>query len=1070
MTRDTRKYFSALELCGIVTGMNLPLLRQPERHFLGWSQPAVALIAQRVTPLVEAEPLIVVPTKEAARLLKEQIAIQAAASTGQGASLSPRIIPSNHLLKLTKPPYASPVEELICWQRALRHAASSHRNELFASSGNWSEQSWLYQAQQLQELFATLSRDGVHWQDSRLQEITERERRWECLLALKSQQAAYLAELGYAPSQQSSSLDLAAHTPIILACVPQLSIQLQQLLAHGDQPVEVWIHAPEAQHAAFDAWGCPREAWLSSSLVTTSGLSPERWAENIVLSTDTWTMAQQAVLRLGLINAQESGALHSVALCNIDPETEACLEETLAQQHVTVHRPRGRSFRSSAWYHLLTQLSLLQRELSHRHIPLDDHGAYPSELIIELMSNPIINRLLHTRSPGYHGERQALLLSHIQARSFPTRLAGILQELQGWTQHYPREARLQPHADSLLITLEQLCHWLQSSLSTPTRLLQQLLELSEHSQPATKSHSSVSDSIQQSYTLLMVSLCEELLPLLKKQQGSIEYALALLLLLSEKQRAPPARSDEASLDIMGWRDLAYSSARHLVISSFHDGILPERWSVQPWLTPQIRQELGLRRDIDYAAHDAYLLQSILATRPGRVSFFLSLSNAKGDPLAPSSLFFKLCPREQLAALVSYLFTHPESAISTTQPQTLPQWHYRQIANLQDIPLTREALAHASLSDFGQENPITPARGYSPSLLKSFLTCPLRFWLRELYHIDTQKQENKKRELNAADLGNVIHDALEAFIRLYPDYGSYHRQHPYLPPSPSELSDEHIPQLRQSLTQQLEQSYTSHYPNDSLLPQQLQYSSLRDQIAAYAPIHLQLWKEGWSTARDEQGDLLVEYRPDWTWGEHRMNVKIDRIDWREGPMGLEMRVLDYKTGSLDSCAKKHLTPLHEEKDQIHPQLLSPRFEHPHAKKKDQPQRWTDLQLPLYAAWVEQHFTPLALSAGYIKLSRRVEESGLILWESSRDHHGLFDEYDLASDEHAPTQQLFDNAKAWIRGSIELISSGRCLVSAELMGWSVAYDALFADIATQAPLHELFIQAPSSSQTTPVTPSL
>ncbi len=1050
------------------------------RLFLGWQHSAVELVAARLlnvaTPSAKEPPLIVVPTKEAARLLKEQLALQSSAGSTQGACLSPRIIPSNQLLQLCNTPLPSPVEKIFCWQETLLSASPALLRELFQSSDTWSEQSWLYQAQQLHELMDTLERDGIASHDERLLNLAEQEYRWKCLLTLQAQQHARLCKLGYSPDSSAHTLDLPPATPIILACVPQLSLQLQQLLSTCGHPVEAWIHAPESRQACFDAWGCPTGDWLHPAPCEQTGLSAEQWREHLVLCPDSWTLAEQAVLRLGQLHAQEQARLHSVALCNADPETEASLDETLALRGVTVHRPRGRSFRGSAWYQLISQLSQLQEQLSRGRISLGKYAYYPSSIILELINNPLVGRYLHGEQLARRGEAQAYLLSRIQSRSFPTQLGGMIKELKDWAQFYPREARLAASAGELLHALEKLCIWLTTALRSGSALIEQLSQWCDSVlQTPSPARPSTADSLHRGYSQTTATLCEQLQALLPQRALSAQSVLYYLQLLGSSQRATPARSDDASLDIMGWRDLPYSAARQLVITSLHDGVVPERWSVQAWLTPSVREQLGLRSDTEHAAHDAYLLQSILAPRVGRVYFYLSLLNGAGDPLAPSSLLFKLTPRDQLAALVSYLFSHQEvtapsnSSASSDAPS---HWQYRQLANPQQLPLDAEHLAHARLSDFGQEHPIKPTRGYSPALLKSFLACPLRFWLREIHQLDPQTQEGKKRQLNAADQGNILHEALEHFVHRYPDYASYHAAHPTLPAQPEQLDDKHTADLEQLLLDILQGCYESSYPSDALLPQQLQYSSMQRQLASYAAIHIQLWREGWSTARDTQGKLLIEYRPDWDWDGYKMNFKIDRVDWREGPAGLEMRVLDYKTGLVDSCAKKHLTPLHEERGELPPRLLSPAFMPAHSKKKLRPQRWTDLQLPLYAAWVEEAYSPALISAGYIRLSREAADSALVLWEDTRDYSGLFDEYSLDGEEGddatTETQQLFDNAKAWIRGSMELIASGRCLVSAELMGWSVAYDSLFAPISAQAPLHEIFIESPTSNSSD--TPTL
>ncbi len=1012
-------------------------------HFLGWKKPASVLVAQKLLQQPDAQALILVPTKEAARLLKEQLALQSAEGGARGACLSPRIIPNNQLLALCEPSPPSEVEELFSWMECLRQP--DHRNmPLFAASSAWKEQSWLYQAQQFQELFAHLSRDAVHWQSIEAGQLGEEQSRWRSLLYLKSQQVKQLHRLGYNDSPQPPQLQLAAGSKIILACVPQLSKQHQEILTASGHPLEIWVHAPTTDRERFDPWGRPLDSWL----LARPSAKPAAWTENITLCPNSWSMAQQAVQLAGQLNAQEGGTLHSLALCNAEADKEACLEECFSTVGVTTHRPRGYSMHRSAWYHLLTQLSSLEQHLTGNGIAFSNHDFYPSSTVMELHNNPLLGFFLQGADFSNRAEKQNHLLSRIQSRCFPTRLAGITKDLSQWTRYYPRETQYEPDAQQLLAALRQLCVWLEELFASASSLLEQLLQLA--ASPSTTAPS----ALHESYTQSMIALCEQARALWAgRRRESAALALSFLLLSCDKLRCTPKRDVHASLDIMGWRDLPYSAARQLVITAFHDSALPEKWGTEAWLTPHVRQQLQLRSDNNYAAHDAYLLQSILASRQeGAVHFLLCQQDSQANPLAPSRLFFAITPKEQLPALVQKLFGEQQLPQGNAAEEELPlAWQYRQIPNPAGIPLSAETLAKASLADMGEHNPIKAERGFSPSMLKSFLSCPLRFWLRELYHINTQEQESQKREFNAIDLGNIIHESMESFIRRYPNYARFASEHPELPTEAAQLDITHLAPIREALILCLDSSYQRHYPHESLIPQQLQYKNMQEQIASYAPIQLQLWKEGWYTPCDEDGTLLLEYKPpNWHWEGYKMNVKIDRIDCREGPHGLEMRVIDYKTGSLENCVKQHLSKIDPDTEEL-PSLISPHFVEVNDKaKKPSSYRWTDLQLPLYAAWVEQEYPHAQLSAAYIKLSRKVDDNKLLLWdENIRGHAGLF----------SPDHTQFETAKSWMLGCMQLIREGRCLVSAELMGWDIPYDSLFGEMCQTAPLQELFIQSPA-----------
>ncbi len=1059
---------------------------QPHRIFLGWKSPASPLVAQRILDLglldPEAPLYVVVPTKESSRQLKEQLAIIAAGSRGQGACLSPTIIPSNQLLGLSSQEMASPLEELFCWQQCLyahqKNSASQAQQQLFLHSQDWKDQSWLYQAQQLCELFDVLAREGISLQDEKLQELGESEPRWQELLHLKNEQLNLLRSMGYSGLSDDAALPFPASARVVLACVPQLSRQLQGILSRSACQVQVWIHAPASYAKSFDRWGCPLESWLSPATARETGLSAANWQRQIRLCDDSFSMAEEAVTRLGYLNAQMGGKLHGLALCNADPSMESALEEALGTRGVIAHRPRGRSFLSSEWQHLLAQLADFNQKLSHARIDKKDWKHFPVAGLTQLLANPLFTALFWENGIPAYGEKSARILSLIQGRSFPTRLSGLSHELQNWSRHYPRQSDWLPAVMVLAASLKLLCGWLIKALESATSLTTCLLSLAKSQATQTNSPSGwkITEGLHHGFTESMIGLCTPLLRLLSAHgmtSMTVESCLAMMQLSMERARFTPMRDPQASMDIMGWRDLSYSAAERLVITAFHDSVIPERWGLDAWLTPSIRKQLSLRSDTEHAAHDAYLLRSILAPRPDKVSFFLSRVDRKKDPLSPSSLLFKICAREELPALVDYLFSEHESAPTALAAQDAPVgWRYRQLGNAGGISLERDSLAHARLADLGEENPIPADRGFSPSLLADFLACPLRFWLQRIFHLSTQEYEWDKKQLNAMDQGNIIHATMEAFIRRFPSYQDFTTAHPDFPELAASLGDEHLPAVEKILLEELATSYDQHFKLHPLIPQRLQYDGLKKRITSYAPIQLDLWKEGWETARDEQGALLLEYKPDWVWEGFRMNVTIDRVDCREGEAGLEMRVIDYKTGGVRSCADVHLSKQGE--GEPSPTLISEELEEFYhvkgaKKKKLEKYRWTNLQLPIYAAWVEQHFAGATISAAYIRLSRKTEESGLLLWGEGETPAGLFDDHVAPLSEVGEgdipdrEQQLFSHAKQWALCCMRLIREGRCLVSAEQMGWEVKYERLFSSMNLQKPLHEIFLAAPTSPHT-------
>ena len=88
----------------------------------------------------------------------------------------------------------------------------------------------------------------------------------------------------------------------------------------------------------------------------------------------------------------------------------------------------------------------------------------------------------------------------------------------------------------------------------------------------------------------------------------------------------------------------------------------------------------------------------------------------------------------------------------------------------------------------------------------------------------------------------------------------------------------------------------------------------------------------------------------------------------------MRVLDYKTGSAKEPSKAHWGPYREERDaEVAPEYA--RLEAGDVKKRV-PQRWLDLQLPLYA-WAIEEEHGAEVDVGYFNMPSVGTSTGVSL---------------------------------------------------------------------------------------------
>ena len=119
--------------------------------------------------------------------------------------------------------------------------------------------------------------------------------------------------------------------------------------------------------------------------------------------------------------------------------------------------------------------------------------------------------------------------------------------------------------------------------------------------------------------------------------------------------------------------------------------------------------------------------------------------------------------------------------------------------------------------------------FSPSVLKRFLACPMRFWMREALHMNEEEFLPDKEDMAVNELGTMLHDVLECFCR----------EHAALKDGMEAAA------LQDAITEILEQTFRKQYGPTPLMPLLLQKRSMEQRLSVYAVQHLQDLQEGWS---------------------------------------------------------------------------------------------------------------------------------------------------------------------------------------------------------------------------------
>lgn len=231
----------------------------------------------------------------------------------------------------------------------------------------------------------------------------------------------------------------------------------------------------------------------------------------------------------------------------------------------------------------------------------------------------------------------------------------------------------------------------------------------------------------------------------------------------------------------------------------------------------------------------------------------------------------------------------------------------------------------------------PDRSFSPTDIDAFLKSPLLFWLNKLMGINAYDvYEEGLSSMTPLTRGSLLHRVLEKLI------GDYRSDAPA-------LSAEEI---YRSGKRYLEEEIRQLFGNEPPPAVQLFTAFVDAHLRQYAEMHLKDLRDGWSVVACEQKVL-------WPVAEGiSFRMTVDRVDrHRDG----RFRVIDYKTGSsyADNNQSKGLCSLPggvERYRRLMPFIPTKADVTARQIAGKHPEKAViSIQLPLYAAWVSEHFS-------------------------------------------------------------------------------------------------------------------
>lgn len=656
--------------------------------------------------------VVVVPTRQAGRRLREALAVHAAAR--KQAVFAPRVVTPDQLIEpvatIAGATVATPLESLLAWTEVLQEIDLGGCRAVFPADPPERNFAWaLGLARTLAKLQQHLAEGGLRLADveARAGDFPETDR-WRQLGAMEQIHAVRLARVGLVDAQAAKIATVQNPAPlaaeitriVVLATPDPLPLALQVLAVHARTlPVDVVVHAPPTEAEHFDEWGRPSsEAWAHRVLAL-----PE-FTSRVHLCADP---AAQAARLLEYAQAY-AGTEGRLAVGIADADVLPPAESALRAAGMPVFNPEGRVRRQEGFYHLLAALANLART--------QDFAA-----VSALASCPDVLAWLEAkRGGGFSAARWLAGLDVLHARHLPADLSAA--------RHHAAQLRDFP---SLAAELEQIgmLHDMLTQGSFGESVSVVLTELFAFRTEAVSA--AWTDAVEAWMEIVRGCSRAELRTAQVARADWWQLALSLYADTRQTEDKPAG-----ALELQGWLELAWEDAPHLVVAGLNDGRVPDAVAGDAFLPESLRVKLGLKSNETRFARDAFLLQALAASRTatGRLDLLHGKFSGEGEPLRPSRLLLR-CPDPELPARVKFLFRAP------VLPGPAVAWR-----RAWQLTLPRRA---------------PPAR-VSVTALKRWLRCPLRFYLQHVLQMEAV--DPGKSELDAFDFGTLCHGALEAMAK------------------------------------------------------------------------------------------------------------------------------------------------------------------------------------------------------------------------------------------------------------------------------------------------------------------
>ena len=823
-----------------------------QQSYLDWNEPLLPAVTQKLLSSHTAkwidlsQTLVIVPTVQSGRRLRESLAL--AAADNQRGLLPPEILTPDALLsrQINNMDIANDACVTAAWVSVLEEIVPEKFRALFPSAPPRTTGWLIGMAQSLTQLRNQLGEEGLSISSAaeRAVQIGQEAERWRQLARLEG---LYLDQLQLRKLiDPKEARHQAAHDyqapesiqRIILVATPDPQpLPLRALdKAAATVLTEVWIYGPN--EPIFDQWGRPIiDKWMHRPLLL------EEW--NCLLQPLPNYKSTAQTITQKIQSAQPESVLVGLTATELNP----IVAENLHNAGIASYNPDGHALHTEATGRLAELLCLLADKPDTTNVrTLLQHP----DIIQWLDCNTTQEDLLHALDICFEKhlcpDLNSLILNsshHLKVALLKIKELGALLKQQ-----------------SFATALAEALHTIYGKQTVPSG--QAGTQWSEHAK-----------AIRQ--LLDMARLADTHFPQLPSSFARNVFKQAL-----KTTRVYPDRPRDAH-DLLGWLELLWNDAPHLIIAGVNEGNVPESVIGDAFLPEGLREQLGLRTNAQRFARDAYLIEALCRRRAktGRIDILVPQSANDGSPLKPSRLLFQ-GSKDTLLPRTRTLFT----------------------AHAKESAHSRHTVAWKLSPPAGLKMP----NALSVSALKSYLECPFRFFLRHIMKMRTL--DITSRELTPASFGIVLHATVAHLQGLTFDHRTKQED------------------LVKKLHKLAEAEITHKYGTNLSFALRLQQEALMARLLAFCDRQV-------ADVRENGGLKIMQTEAPFEMQIEGITVRgvIDRIDERNG----RIELIDYKTADSPKTPQQaHLAAVARKVPPAHlPKAAF--FAHNHKTY-----RWTDLQ--------------------------------------------------------------------------------------------------------------------------------